>query len=367
MPATEVLAEARREMEICNACRYCEGYCAVFPAMELRRAFTDGELRYLANLCHDCKGCYYACQYAPPHEFGINLPRAFSELRQETYERHAWPRGLALLFERNGVVVCLLTAVLMAAIPLLTAWWRSTDILIARHVGPNAFYEVIPWGAMTTLAGGVIILSLVSLTVSALAFWRESGAGGGGRRGFAAFARALRDIASLRNLGGGGHGCNDRDGAFSQWRRFAHHALFYGFALCLASTCVAAFYHYAYDWPAPYPILSLPVLLGTFGGLGMMVGAVWLLALKLACDPAPQARRLLGGEYALIIVLLLAAATGLVLLALRGSAAMGIVLALHLGVILSFFLLIPYSKMVHGLYRSLALLRAAMERQEDHR
>ena len=25
-------AEVGRQMQICNACRYCEGFCAVFPA-----------------------------------------------------------------------------------------------------------------------------------------------------------------------------------------------------------------------------------------------------------------------------------------------------------------------------------------------
>ena len=62
---TLAIATARRAMEVCNACRYCEGFCAVFPAMELRREFTHGDLTYLANLCHSCRGCYYACQYAP--------------------------------------------------------------------------------------------------------------------------------------------------------------------------------------------------------------------------------------------------------------------------------------------------------------
>ncbi|MEM8843158.1 MAG: 4Fe-4S ferredoxin, partial [Pseudomonadota bacterium] len=66
------MAEARRTMEICNACRYCEGYCPVFPAMERRRAFASADLGHLANLCHNCKGCWLACQYAPPHEFGLN-------------------------------------------------------------------------------------------------------------------------------------------------------------------------------------------------------------------------------------------------------------------------------------------------------
>jgi citrate/tricarballylate utilization protein len=85
MPAAELLREAERQMVVCNACRYCEGYCAVFPAMERRRSFSAGDLSYLAHLCFDCRDCYYACQYAPPHEFAINVPKVFAELRGETY------------------------------------------------------------------------------------------------------------------------------------------------------------------------------------------------------------------------------------------------------------------------------------------
>ena len=42
---------------------------------------------YLANLCFDCRDCYYACQYAPPHEFAVNVPKLMSELRADTYRR----------------------------------------------------------------------------------------------------------------------------------------------------------------------------------------------------------------------------------------------------------------------------------------
>ena len=92
MPATEIhptaaLREADRLMTICNACRYCEALCAVFPAMELRRDFSAGDLNYLANLCHGCGACYYDCQYAPPHEFAVNVPVALAELRAETYRQ----------------------------------------------------------------------------------------------------------------------------------------------------------------------------------------------------------------------------------------------------------------------------------------
>ncbi|GAN75054.1 hypothetical protein Apmu_0263_01 [Acidiphilium multivorum AIU301] len=74
--------------------------------------------------------------------------------------------------------------------------------------------------------------------------------------------------------------------------------------------------------------------------------------------------RLMSTDFALLVLLWLAAMTGLVLLAMRTTAAMGVLLALHLGIILALFLLLPYSKFVHGLYRSLALLRAAADRSQ---
>ena len=67
--------EVVRKMQVCNACRYCEGFCAVFPAMARRLQFdSKADLNYLANLCHNCGACLHACQYAPPHEFAVNVP-----------------------------------------------------------------------------------------------------------------------------------------------------------------------------------------------------------------------------------------------------------------------------------------------------
>ena len=44
------------------------------------------------------------------------------------------------------------------------------------------------------------------------------------------------------------------------------------------------------------------------------------------------------------------------------TAAMGLLLALHLGVVLGLFLTMPYGKFVHGLYRFAALMKYAGER-----
>jgi hypothetical protein len=56
--------EAQRQLTVCNACRYCEGFCAVFPAIQLRTSFDSGDIAYLANVCHDCRMCYDARMFA---------------------------------------------------------------------------------------------------------------------------------------------------------------------------------------------------------------------------------------------------------------------------------------------------------------
>ena len=353
----ETEQRARRFVEICNACRYCEGYCAVFPAIELRRQFTSGDLSYLANLCHDCRGCYYSCQYAPPHEFALNLPQAFADLRLETYEHYAWPRPLAALFRRGGIAA----SVLALLCTIIFVWLgKPASSVAAGSESVGAFYAIIPEGVMIAVAGGAFLFALLAMTVGLRNFWRDTN----GPSAFDAQSRwtALADIFTLRNLGGGGDGCNNKDETFSQARRYFHHALFYGFLLCFASTSAAAVYEHIFGWISPYPFFSLPVLLGTMGGIGMLIGIAGLAQIKLTADSAPASRLLLDIDYAFLVLLFVAAGTGLLLLAMRGTSAMGALLAIHLGVIVSLFLVLPYCKFVHGIYRAAALLRYAAER-----
>ena len=76
-----------------------------------------------------------------------------------------------------------------------------------------------------------------------------------------------------------------------------------------------------------------------------------------------MARSLSGADCALLALLFLVAASGLGLLAMRGTAAMGPLLLVHLGLVLGWFATLPYSKFLHAPFRFAALLRAAMERQ----
>jgi citrate/tricarballylate utilization protein len=185
-----------------------------------------------------------------------------------------------------------------------------------------------------------------------------------GAVGPAARAEALHDALRLKYLDGGhGDGCPNADDAFTPWRRRAHHATAGGFALCFAATAVATIEHYAFGLPAPYPLLSLPVGLGTVGGVLLLVGSLGQLALNLRRDPmlGDPAQRSMDRGF--IVLLALSAATGLVLLAGRDSGAMAVWLAAHLAAVMALFLTLPYGKAVHGTYRVAALLKWAVEKR----
>jgi citrate/tricarballylate utilization protein len=363
--ASPVIVEARRVMEICNACRYCEGFCAVFPAMELRRAFSAGDLTYLANLCHSCGECYSACQYAPPHEFGINVPMTLALARNESYVAHAWPAPLAAAFRRNGLVMALSSAVAVGIALLLVLFLQNHLLLFGvQPVLPGAgFYNVVPYAIMAWVSIPVFLFSLLALGVGFSRYWKSLGGTPAELTRPGPLLQALRDAATLRYLGGGAaRGCKDAEESLSTGRRGYHHLMAYGFLLCLASTSTATLYDYLLRRPAPYPFFSLPVLLGFVGGIGMVVGTVGLMRIKLMGSHERQTKELLAADAALVILLMLVALTGLLLLCLRATGAMGVTLIIHLGLVLAFFLTMPYSKFVHGLYRGGALLRYATER-----
>ena len=349
-------------MRICNACRYCEGYCPVFPALERRLTFEEGDLNYLANLCHNCGSCLPACQYAPPHEFVLNFPKMLAEIRGETYKKYAWPGFLAGLFRRNGLAVSLITAASLALFLLATALLAGPSVMFSAHdVREGAFYSVLSHNTMAFTFDAVSLFVLAAFGVGFVRFWRDTGESFGVLLHPMALGRAALDVLRLKHLDGGGEGCIYPDEGPSLVRRRYHHLTFYGFLLCFASTTVAAFYDYVLGWPAPYSFWSVPVVLGTVGGLGLLIGPAGLLWLKSKRNPDLSDENQQGMDIGFLVLLFLTSLTGLLLLVLRETPAMGVLLAVHLGSVLGLFLTLPYGKFVHAIYRAAALVRYAIE------
>jgi citrate/tricarballylate utilization protein len=363
MHGTRILDEADRLMTVCNSCRYCEGLCPVFPAMELRRAFSDGDLNYLANLCHSCGACYVDCQFSPPHEFSVNVPKTLAVARAESYAAYAWPQALSGTFARNGLVISIAAALSVAAFILGFAAFNDRGVLFGVHTGPGAFYRLMPHNAMAALFSAAFLYAILTLVMSVRAFWRDISDPIDGHADCGSIFQAIRDAGELRYLHGGGVGCYNEDDEPTDRRKLYHHLTFYGFLLCFAATSVATIYHYLLAREAPYPWWDLPVVLGTLGGLGLILGPIGLLRAKTKRDPALLDESSQGMDVGFIAMLFLTGVTGLALLALRETSAMGPLLALHLGAVFALFITMPYGKFVHGIYRFAALVRYARERR----
>ena len=359
MQETEALREADRLMTICNACRYCEGLCAVFPAMEMRRTFASGDLIYLANLCHGCGACFPDCQYSPPHEFNVNVPQTLARLRNDSYAGYVWPRLFSGVFAAQGLVITSVAALSVAAFIIGFVAWSDPAALWARDAGD--FYKVMPHQAMVAIFGAAALYAILAFTLSLRAFWRDIA--GDETVGLAALAKATSDAAHLTYLHGGGGGCTSETAEPSPARRIYHHFTFYGFMLCFAATSVATIYHYAFGWKAPYAVISVPVLLGILGGIGLIIGPIGLFVLQRKRDPILRDLPRRGMDTGFLHMLTLTSVTGFLLLMFRDTGAMGMLLAVHLGVVLGLFLSLPYGKFVHALYRFAALLKYAAERK----
>ena len=352
-------AEVNRVMQICNACRYCEGFCAVFPAMTHRLEFGKADIHYLANLCHNCGACLHACQYAAPHPFAVNVPKALATVRVQTYTDYAWPAPLGTLYKKNGLVLCLAAASGLALF-LLLAIIRNGPLIHAPLAGN--FYAVFPHNMMVAMFGAVFAFAIFALSIGVMRFWRDVSPG-------AATATTMNEAACDALLltyldGGHGQGCNETDDAFTLSRRRLHHLTFYGFMLCFASTSVATLYHYFFNLHAPYALTSIPVLLGIAGGIGLLIGPAGLLWLNVRrhSDHGDTTQQPMDRGF--IALLFLISLTGLALMIWRDSGAMALLLAIHLGVVMALFATMPYGKFAHGIFRSAALLKYAIEKRQ---
>jgi len=359
------IEEANRQLTICNACRYCEAYCPVFPALERRTILADADVVSLANLCHDCQACYQACMYVPPHEFAVNLPAVLTAVRQETYSRYAWPGRVARWFQGRGWAPLGLAAVavLIFAVSLtLAGGWAQ---FFQANGSRGAFYRVVPFLAMLipALVGGAFIF--VVLWGGFLNFWRASKAPLGDLLIWPAWVEAIGDALRLTHMRGGGEGCYYPDPFRpSGARRVLHSLVVWGFVGTFVSTTLAGIWQDFLHQTPPFPVWSAPVLFGIGGGVALIAGTSGLIYLKLHNVPAAATTTMRSMDYAFLATLDAAAITGMLTLILRDSSLLGVSLDLHIACLFALYVTAPYGKFVHFVYRFAAILLDAVERRQ---
>ena len=357
-------SEVARQLQICNACRYCEGFCAVFPAMTRRLEFGKADIHFLANLCHNCGACLHACQYAPPHAFAVNVPQSMAQVRGQTYGDYAWPPALGQLYRKNGLTLSLALAAGLALFLLLAVALKGT---LWSTTGAD-FYGIFPHNLLVGLFAPVFLFATLALAMGVRRFWRDvTPATSGAPLTSPAAVEAADAVLRLKYLDGGhGDGCFYEDDAYTLARRRCHHLTFYGFLLCFAATSVATLYHYAFGWAAPYDLPSLPKLLGVMGHVSLELGTTGLWRLNLKRHPLHADAAQKPMDRGFMALLFLTATSGLALWAARGTPALALLLCLHLGAVMALFATLPYGKFAHGIFRTASLLRHAVEKRQPN-
>lgn len=367
----DLFEEGRRQLSVCNACRYCEGYCPVWPELELRTTLSGGDLGFLANLCHDCQDCYNACMYTAPHEFAVNPPQLFAALREDSYRRYAWPGRLPAPLSRilsgwrAATLSFCLVLVIVGALSY-AATGRLATAVAGHHGAP---YQVLPYLVMLALVGLPALWCAGVLAAGTVRCWRDIHGPLGDLVRPRLWPRVVTEAVLLRHMRGTvagdavevADGCDYPGDAPTPVRRRCHLTLVYGFTLCTVSTISAAIEQDLVGIAPPYPYLSVPVLTGTAGGLAMLAGGLGLLALKARSDAARTTASTRRADYAFLLALLVLAATGLLTLAVRVTPVFGPVLVVHLSAIAVAFAAAPYTRFPHWIYRLLAIYKHRLD------
>lgn len=357
-----LIKEAGRQMTVCNACRYCEGFCPVWDVIEYRREFSKGDIEYMANLCHDCGQCFDVCPFTPPNEFSIDIPTILSEVRTHTYEEYATPAVASVLFDKRVRFSLILLGLSFSGLLVAYFLMGNPTRILDSFSGKGSFYEIFP-NIFLDAAGTILALFfIVAWLASGLMFLKSSR--NRDRVRIRDLVHAAYDVLGEKWFKGGGAGCNypEREERGS-YRKFASHALvMYGFLLDLLAT-VSAFVEQDFlgIYP-PYPVISVPVVSGLAGGLVIIAGVILFLYYD-SKGGNPRGKKMEGLDRIFLVTLLMTAVTGITLFTVRSTTFMGILLLIHLSFVGMLFISAPYGKFIHLVYRYLSIARYYQEKR----
>jgi len=381
-----LLGSGGEALRQCMQCATCSAVCeltpedAPFPRKELlwaqwgltARLVTDVDLW----LCHECHDCTVRCpRDARPGD-------VMAALRQECVSHYSWPRGLG----RWAAGPAGLVGIVLGAAALLAAaafGWEATGATAAELAGAGLgdpgpriaipFSPRLPHGLLGVLFSTLLLLDIAVLTVGALRYWRallgatRVARGGKTPAGWGRSLRlALGRVAWHEDFGR----CQTERG-----RKLGHSLVVYGMlGLFLVDLWVVTARYNPLLTGLVYPLgLADPwKLLANLAGVALVLGCVMMAAERwgrpgrwFAPERAPGGRRPRPapsgayGDWLLLGLLLTVALTGFVTEALhfaRMDPTRHLAYLVHLVSVMTLLLVLPYSKLAHLAYRTVALV-----------
>ena len=343
-----IVMDAARQLRICNACRYCEGYCAVWNAIERRANFTKTDIYHLSNLCHDCRECYYVCPFNEPHEYGLNIPKTLSIVRRNTYQEFSVPTIPPQIYNRIPSITIFLT--FLSVIGLFSYFVMNHGFagMYSSYVNLD---NVIPLNLFRAISFFIYAYVIVLWFLEGNKYWRKIR--GDRKIDLKSVLKATWDVIAHKNFRGGGAGCSYPNEKGSRLRLFFHPMVFFGFII---------------DWITIlfYPFSNIiPLIFYTFGSVLIFIGSAALLTVKGKSDKAPENSEMSNLDYPFTVLLFLTGLTGVIFPIILGFPEWVMFFLLHDAFIFVIFLMAPFSKFIHPVFRYLSLLLNRIEETAD--
>ena len=346
------MEDAVRQFTICNACRYCEGYCPVWPEVHSGNIITRNDVLYYSNLCYDHRDCYYACPYVPDaHEFKINIPEVTRKIRKKTYEE--------LTFNLNISLEKKIALSLILVVPIMLGWIFTFNNIYSP--GPISFYKLVPKYLLIAVSSILSLYLLSMLAVAGIRYRRLviDGLDRGDRNtgvGIAGITTLLNVLAHkwFRKI----HYPGEKESNV----RFGFHLLiFYGFLMDILSTTLGFIYEDILAIPSPFPFNNPAVIAGVTGGLMLTVGGLLGLVARFSSWNKQPFMTVEGFDFLLILEFFVVALTGLLTLLFRytaGSEEVYLMLLIHYSAIYTMYITAPFStNVLHIIVRLMSLNR----------
>ena len=368
-----VLGSGGDALRQCVQCATCSAVCglaaeqAPLPRKEMLWAQWGIRDRLMADvdlwLCHECHDCTERCPR------GARPGDVMAALRRECVVHYSMPRFLGKMASRPAHLIWFILG--SAALLLASAMiWDRTDISANRlsTTGQRIvipFCSELPHELLIALFASVLLLDCLVLGVGLARFWRALRASGcpvptetrvasSAPSIGAALARVIwhRDFAR----------CTDQAP-----RRISHTLVVYSMlGLGLADIWVITARYNPLRTGLVYPLGLLDPwkLLANLAGLVLIVGCLLMSSDRIKRRNPAAARSRPSGTYSdwlLLMLLVSAALTGFVTEALhfaRFDTGRIWAYALHLVTVLVFFVLLPYSKLTHVGFRTVAMVFA---------
>lgn len=393
------MASGGEALRQCMQCATCSSVCGLsadhkpFPRKEMLWAQWGLRDRLVADpdiwLCHECHECTLRCPR------GARPGDVMAALRRECITNYGAPASLsrAAAHPVGLLVFVALASTLLYAGSLV---WESSGMTARELVAGGErivipFWTAVPHGLIVALFGAVLVFDTAVLAIGASRFWSamQRHAGPDAWQGASRSAQGTNVSPAMsavitpwgRSLVAGlkrvvWH--DDFAECGHEAQRHSNHSLvFYAMAGLVVVdlwVLVARFNPLRSGLVYPMAFSNPWKLLANLAGLVLLIGCTSMLLQRLdRADRLQLATRSSGlpdyathrsgtySDWLLLALLVVAALTGFAtegLHFLRVDGARHAAYAVHLVSVLTFFLILPYSKLAHVVYRSAALVFA---------